>query len=145
MKSIGSLLISALAFAAGLVVLFLTFWFTYAIIWFAMLGVSAASELMFEKRLALCHVWRLVLSSLFIILLFIGNARTSREYLADYPTRNYRGIGVGMQAGVAGALVSLLAYPGASTRMISDLLFTGPRLVVYACQRAARAFDKRQH
>lgn len=143
MKTIGSFLMSALAFIAGLVVLFVTFWFTYAIIWFGMLGISAASELLFNKRLALSHIWRLVLSSIFIVLLFIGNARTSREYLADYPRRNYRGIGIGTQAGVAGALVSLLAYPGASTRMISDLLFTGPRLVAYACRKAVRSLNKR--
>ena len=146
MKTVlGSLLVSLLALIAGVVVLFLTFWFTYAIIWFGMLGVSAGSELLFNKRLVLTHIWRLVLSSIFIVLLFIGNARTDREYLADYPRRNYRGIGIGTQAGVAGALVSLLAYPGASTRMISDLLFTGPRLVVYACRRAAHAFDKQYH
>lgn len=145
MKTVlGSLLLSALALVAGLAVLFLTFWFTYAIIWFGMLGVSAASELLFNKRLVLTHIWRLVLGSIFIVLLFIGNARTDREYLADYPRRNYRGIGIGTQAGVAGALVSLLTYPGASTRMISDLLFTGPRLVVYACRRVVHAFDKLQ-
>jgi hypothetical protein len=146
MKTVlGLLLVSLLALIAGVVVLFLTFWFTYAIIWFGMLGVSAASELLFNTRLVLTHIWRLVLSSIFILLLFIGNARTDREYLADYPRRNYRGIDIGTQAGVAGALVSLLAYPGASTRMISDLLFTGPRLIVYACRRAAHAFEKQSH
>jgi hypothetical protein len=141
--AICSILLSAFAFAAGFLVLFLTFWFTYAILWFGMLGISAASELLFDKRLALTHVWRLILSSIFIVLLFIGNARTDREYLGDYPRRNYRGIGIGTQAGVAGALLSLLAYPGASTRMISDLLFSGPRLVVYACRTAVHPFSKR--
>jgi len=140
MKTVlGALLLSALALVAGLVVLFLTF----AIIWFGMLGISAASELMFNKRLIVSHIWRLVLSSIFIVLLFIGNARTDREYLADYPRRNYRGIGIGTQAGVAGALVSLLAYPGASTRMISDLLFTGPRLMAYAFRTTLHSFKKR--
>jgi len=144
MKTVlGSFFLSALALVAGMVVLFLTFWFTYAIIWFGMLGISATSELLFNRRLVLNHIWRLILSSVFIGLLFIGNARTDREYLADYPRRNYRGIGIGTQAGVAGALVSLLTYPGASTRMISDLLFTGPRLVVYACRLAAQAFNRR--
>lgn len=144
MKSVlGSWLVSLLALIAGVLVLFLTFWFTYAIIWFGMLGVSAAAELLFDKRLVLTHIWRLVLSTIFIGLLFLGNARTDREYLADYPRRNYRGIGIGTQAGVAGALVSLLTYPGASTRMISDLLFTGPRLVVYACRTAIHSFNKR--
>jgi len=140
---LGALLLSALALVAGLVVLFLTFWFTYAIIWFGMLGISAGSELLFNKRLVLTHIWRLILSSIFIVLLFIGNARTSREYLADYPRRNYRGIGIGMQTGAAGALVSLLAYPGASTRMISDLLFTGPRLIAYAFRTTLHSFKKR--
>src|SRR5438034_101991 len=32
----------------------------------------------------------------------------------------------------ANVFLALLAYPGASARMITDLLFTGPRLVVVA-------------
>jgi hypothetical protein len=134
-----SALLSILAFAAGLVVLFLTFWFTYAIIWFGMLGVSAASELLFNKRLALSHPWRLAVSSLFILLLFFGNARTNREYLSDYARRDYRGQGIGMQAGLLGALGSLLAYPQESSKMISDLLFTGPHLIACSWRTLTRA------
>jgi hypothetical protein len=134
-----SALLSILAFAAGLVVLFLTFWFTYAIIWFGMLGVSAAAELLFNKRLAISHPWRLALSSLFMVLLFFGNARTGREYLSEYAHRDYRGQGMGMQAGLLGALGTLLAYPQESSKMISDLLFTGPRLITYSWRMLDRA------
>jgi hypothetical protein len=139
--SIGSGLLSVVAFLAGLAVLFATFWFTYAVIWFGMLGVSAASELLFTKRLAISHPWRLALSSLFIALLFFGNARASREYLSDYSRRNYPGGGTGMQAGLLGSLVCLLAYPETSSKMISDLLFTGPRLVVYSRRMLARSIE----
>lgn len=135
-QAIGSALLALLAFATGLVVLFITFWFTYAIIWFGMLGISAASELVFNKRLALTHPWRLALSSIFIVLLFIGNARTSRQYLSDYSERNYPGPAIGA-TGLVGSLLCLLAFPETSTKMISDLLFTGPRLVAYSCRKAA--------
>jgi hypothetical protein len=143
--AIGSLLLSVLAFTAGLVVLFITFWFTYAIIWFGMLGISAASELLFDQRLALSHVWRLALSSIFIVLLFFGNARTSRDYLSDYARRDYHGQALGAMAGLSGALACLLAYPGTSAKMISDLLFTGPRLVIFASQLAAHPINRRIH
>jgi hypothetical protein len=132
-------LLSLLAFLTGLVILFLTFWFTYAVIWFGMLGISAASELLFDKRLALTHVWRLLLSSVFIVLLFVGNARTSREYLSNYPKRNYPGPALAA-SGLAGSLLCLLGYPQTSAKMICDLLYTGPRLVVYACRNAVGSF-----
>jgi hypothetical protein len=143
-QAICSALTSLLAFAAGLAVLFLTFWFTYAIIWFGMLGVSAASELLFDKRLALTHIWRLILSAVFIVLLFIGNARTSREYLSDYAERNYPGPALAA-TGLIGSLLCLLGYPETSAKMICDLLYTDPRLIVYACRTAVNSIKSLNH
>lgn len=53
------LLLAAGALIAGLVVLFFTFWFAYAIVWFGFQGVSAASSLLLSKPRQLSHNWRL--------------------------------------------------------------------------------------
>jgi len=124
--------VSLLALAGGLIVLALTFWFTYAIIFIGWTGVSALFDLLFSRLVRLTHEQRLFVSGIFLLLLFVGNARTSREYLGDYPRRNYNPL-----AHRAGPF-ALLAYPGTSAKMITDRLYTGPRLVT-----AARSFVRR--
>ena len=113
--------------------LFLTFWFTYAIIYIGCMGVSAFSELAFGERLRLTHEWRLAGSGLFLVLLFIQHFRTSPWYWGDYPKRDYVSAPtLQYHAGVAGGLAFMLAYPGASANMIADILLSGPRLVTGA-------------
>jgi len=110
---------------AGLVVLFLTFWFTYAIVWFGFQGVSAVSSLIFSKKLHLTHEWRLIISGTFIGLLFIQHLRTSPWHWGNYPQRDD-------YSPIAGHVLgpwALLRYPGASANMIADILLSGPRLV----------------
>jgi hypothetical protein len=138
-EAAGSFLFASFCFAGGAVVLVITFFFTYAIVWFGFnSGVSGFSELFFGQRLRLPHEGILAVSALFVGLLFWGNARISREYLGTLPRRNYPGPGLG-RIGLPGALVSLLAYPGASAKMTTDLLFTGPRLVMVALSNAKKA------
>lgn len=69
---------SVLALLSGVAVLFMTFWVTYAIIFYGAIEVSVAMVLAADFRI---HV----VSGIFIVLLFIGNATTCREYLADIP------------------------------------------------------------
>jgi len=115
---------------AGLVVLFLTFWFTYAIIWVGFQGVTALSDLTIGKRIRLTHEWRLAGSGIFILLLFLQHLRTSPWYWGDYPQRDYVAApGLQARAGALGALGFMLAYPGASANMIADILLSGPRLL----------------
>ena len=122
--------IGGLSLVSGVLVLFFTFWFVYAVIWFGSFGISAASELLVSKRVSLPHAWKLGLSAAFIGLLFIGNARTSREYLGAYPRSNYVSSPAAFGGGLA--LIWILKHSEASSRMISDLLFSGPRLVMGA-------------
>jgi hypothetical protein len=110
---------------AGLVVLFFTFWFTYAIVWFGFQGVSAISSLMFSKKLHLTHEWRLIISGIFILLLFIQHVRTSPWHWGNYPQRDDYSFIAGHVLGPW----ALLRYPGASANMIADILLSGPRLV----------------
>ena len=135
------LLTGVVGLFAGLVVLFVTFWFTYAVIWFGWYGVSAISELIANKRLHLSHGWRSTASGVFIVLLFIQHFRTSRWYWGEYPKDDYVAM-PGLQActGVTGALATMLAHHEASANMIADILLSGPRLVVGSFKLAAQGF-----
>ena len=128
-------------FVAGLVVVVLTFWLTYAIIWFGWYGISAASEIICNKRLpSTSHELRLLGSGIFIVLLFVQHFRTNPSHWGDYPERDYgSSTALRLQAGF-GALGMLLAYPGASANMITDILLTGPRLVTGSCGLARQGF-----
>jgi len=135
---------TGLLFAAGClllggIVLVFTFFFTYAVVWFALnMGVSGFAELILGTRLHLSQAGVVAVSLMFLALLFWSNRRISREYLNTYPRREYPGAGSGW-IGLPGALVSLLAYPGASTRMITDVLLTGPRLATIAWSNATKS------
>ena len=123
----------------GSIVLVITYFFTYAIVWFGFnFGVSSVSQLFFSRRLRLPHGGIVAASLAFIALLFWANQRISREYLSDYPRRNYPGSMAGM-TDLVGSLIVLLAYPGASARMIIDVLLTGPRLVMAAWDNAGKS------
>src|SRR5437867_2536353 len=131
-EAAANVFLASLALAASVVVLGITFFFSYAVVWFGFnLGVASFSRLLFNSSVHISHPMILLVCWVFVVLLFIGNARTSREYLDTLPKRNYVP-SASMPGGVFGALGTLLAYPGASARMITDLLFTGPRLVVVA-------------
>ena len=122
--------LSVLAFLAGCLVLFLTFWFTYAVILFGWRGVSSLSELSLGFKLPMTRNIALISSGGFIILLFVQHFRTSPWHWGEYPKQDYRSAGfIQMHAGVAGAFATFLAYPGASANMIADILLSGPRLV----------------
>lgn len=137
-----SLLTALLAAVAGVVTLFLTFWLTYAVIFIGTRGVSAVAELAFNQRLHLSHDGRLWISGGFLVLLFIGNATTSREETETYPHCDYRpSNGAPMLLGAAGSLVWMLAYPEASSKMISSLLLTGPRLLGGAWRAVGQALQ----
>jgi hypothetical protein len=117
----------------GLLVVVFTFWFTYAILWFGGLGVSAASDLVFGHKLGMGHVARLVCSGIFVVLLFVQYFRTNELYWGEYPDKDFKNApAIQLGAGSAGGLVSLLAYPGTSSKMITDIMLTGPRLVAGA-------------
>lgn len=126
-----SVFIALLALAGGLVALAITFFFTYAIVWFCVnFGASAVSQLVASKPLRITHGQILIVCSVFLGLLFIGNARTSREYLSNYTLSHASSPALVHAGGIGGALLSLLANPDASGKMISDILYTGPRMVV---------------
>jgi hypothetical protein len=116
---------AVLAFFGGLVVLFLTFWFTYAIVWFGFHGVAALGSLFANQKPHLTHQWRLVISGVFLILLFIQHLRTSPWHWGNYSRDDNYSFFEGHVLGPG----ALLRHPGASANMIADILLSGPRLV----------------
>ena len=131
----------------GIVIVFLTFWFTYAVIWFGWYGISAASELIFNKKLSdIPHVGRLIGSGIFVVLLFVQHFRTNPFYWGDYPRRDYTSpdavkwqVALDYYTGFG----SLLINSGASANMITDILMTGPRLVTSGSRMIRQGFRVR--
>jgi len=124
-------------FVASAMVLFITFWIVYGLIWF--IGFS------FRHWLAIPNAVMVVVSMIVVLLLFIGNARTDREYLSEFSITSgtvsdqivvfyLPGVGV-----VSNANPLSPDYLHNAVKMITDISFSGPRLAVAACRAAARA------
>ncbi len=135
-----------LALLAGALVLFLTFWLAYAVLFVSEWAVSALGELIWNRELHLTHVWRLALCGCFLVALFAEWLRRSPWDLGNYPTAN---VLPGTQAlvyhgGVAASFAVLLANPQAPSTMLAELLYTGPRLVVASWHLVRQAFRFRR-
>ncbi len=140
-NSVLSAAASLVAFLAGVMVLFFTFWFTYAIVRFGWQGVAAAWSLAFNHKPALSHGGRLIVSGVFVLLLMIQYFRTDPWHWGEYPDADYSRPAT---RGGAGGVFRLLAFPQASANMIADILLTGPRLTVGSVRMAVNAFRIRQ-
>lgn len=132
-----SVFMGVAAIALGVVAVFLTFWLAYAGMWMIGRTLSAVTELVVNKKLSWPHWLRLLGAGFFLVLLFARHLKTSpwdRGSFADAdatPACGFNGFG-GAFAMNGGALVSLallLRYPNASSRMILEILESGPRLL----------------
>jgi hypothetical protein len=137
-----NLLLALVSGMGGLAVLTITFLFTYAIVWFCVnFGASGLSQLVSNKPLHITHQQILIVCSIFLVLLFIGNARTSREDLSNYTLDHPAAPALFLSTGVTGSLLGLLANPDASGKMVADILYTGPRLIA----GSVKAFQRSTH
>jgi hypothetical protein len=128
-------LLAAIALlAVGAVALFVTFWVTYGVSWFVLRYFDLGSSV---------YTW---ISAIFLVLLFIGNARTDREYLNEISltTGTYSDKimtfympGVGIVSNI-NPLAPDTIHSGA--KMITTLLYTGPRAVMAALRMIRKAY-----
>ena len=133
------------AFVGGILILFFTFWFTYAVILFGAYGVSAAAELVINKKFHVSHEIRLLCSGVFVVLLFIQHFRTDPNHWGDYPERDYvNSPALQMQGGAFLGMGFMLANPGASANMVADILLVGPRLVTGGCGLVRKGFQMKK-
>lgn len=125
-----SCLLSPMALALGLVVMFLTFWLFYALVFIMALGVSSAVTLFTGRDAMLTHNWRLVASGLWLPWVIVGYWRNPLEDLAPMPRANYVNAGyLVYRGGAAASFAVMLAYPQATGLLLRDLFSTGPKLV----------------
>ena len=132
---------SVLAFAAGLFVLYLTFWAAYVVILIGQDGISAITDLCFNRKFHITHFWRLVFSGFFIVALFLEWLRrrnaerdNSEEVSSPLGSRSLALYSMG------GALAMVLANPQASSTLIAEILYAGPRLILGSISMARAAF-----
>jgi hypothetical protein len=126
--------------------LFLIFWLAYAVLFIGEYGISAIYELIWNRKFHLAHGWRMIVSALFVIFLFIEWMRRSPEDFGNYGTIHSPpgASALVFYDGAFGAFSMLLANPQASASMITEILYVGPRLVLGAgtLARAARGWQK---
>jgi hypothetical protein len=132
---------SALAFAVGLLVLFITYWLTYVVLVVGTDGVSAASVLATGKHLTISHGWRTIICLGFIALLFVGAARRRADEIPESPPQLYTGSLPKLR--MLSTEIALLTHPLASAGVISYWLLVGPRMIIGSFQLLLRAFRKR--
>lgn len=126
------LALGVLGLAIGSLVLYVTFYVAYGIIWFGYnYGVSAVSELLFSKPLRLAHGLILLTCWIFIALLFVENQWVHRSHFTS-PRRPSGFCAFIWYAGAAAAAASLLMNASASAHAITNILLLGPRLVTWS-------------
>lgn len=132
-EAVMGVLVALAALALGLSVMFVTFWLAYAVVWIAGEGASAIAQLCGGRRFRIPHDWRLACAGIFLVLLLVNHLRASQWDRGNYGDFGSQPAFIGAavyQAGVIGALVCLLWYPQASSRMIVEILETGPRCLI---------------
>jgi hypothetical protein len=129
-----SLFISFFTLVGGSIVLVVTFLLASLVVEAGVMGASGFSELFLDQKFHFPLWGAFIVSSLFLILLFVESFRMRRDYLECYRLQNR----VGPVAGLWGAMIALLANPDASGKIITDLLFVGPRLVTWSAMHLFR-------
>jgi hypothetical protein len=136
---------AVLGLLAGLFVLFLTFWLAYVAVFLGEYSVSALRQLFFNHTFHLRHTWRMAICGLFLAALFVEWIRRSPWELGNYGKVNASpgSQALVIQGGVLGACGMLLANPQASAAMITEIIYTGPRLVLGAGSLVREAYRSR--
>lgn len=122
-----SFLSGTLILSGGVIIVALSFGAAWAVVWLvSWLGVESIGSLSLNRPAGLPAGVQLVGAALVVGALFAGNARLARQYSRPPRRRLTRSE---IENSSPEELVHLLAYPGASSHPLSDVLFTGPRLV----------------
>src|SRR5688572_31058494 len=83
-EAVMGILVGLAALALGLVVMYITFWLAYAVVWIAGEGASSIAQLAGGGRFRIPHEWSLVCAGVFLPLLFLSHLRTSPWDRGDY-------------------------------------------------------------
>jgi hypothetical protein len=133
-NAVQDILLIIISLCGGVAVLFLTYLLIYAVI-----IVSLGYLLPVEDYAG-------YISAGILVLLFIGNQRTSREYLTEYSfstgTANDKIVSLYIPGAGIGSTVNPLAPDSMHSyvKVITDLLYTGPRIIICGMKKINRLF-----
>ncbi len=132
--------LAVIALMAGTALLFVTFWLTYAVIFLGADAVSAGSSLLGGPHLGVSHGWRMLLSLVFMVLLFIQTATSHAEPPPQTEPEHLPSIYTDLSWRTARlrAELNLIIHPFESAQRIGYCLGMGPRCLLYS----GRAFRK---
>ena len=125
--------LSAAALALlGAVVVYLTFWIVYGVIWFGFSWLGPS------------HQTILLASGLVVVLLFVGNASTDREYLEEleFETGDHVAVTVAVARFTGSGWALALTGPQMAhsfVKILVTILYTGPRMLTVAWRLWKRA------
>ena len=124
---------SPVALLGGILLLFLTFWFSYAVITLVFPVVEAIPQLVSGTRWKVGHAARLVVAGAFLGLLCYSYFRSDRWKRWDTGSLEDPPSALGQvlwRFGGASRAGLLLAHPELSARLIVELLYIGPQVLV---------------
>ena len=133
---------SLLALLAGIFALFLTFLLAYIVLCIGEDGVSAVTGLFFNRVFHLGHTWRVVICWLFLTALCVEWIHHSPWRLGEYEKNDAAPVTRALVP-FFGASSLFLLKPQASATLITEILYTGPRLVLGAKSLALEAYRSR--
>ena len=121
------------ALLGGLLVLFVTFWVVYGVLFVAV-----------NRWVPISHETRLLISAAYLVLLFLGYARSDSEYLSQLRVETVDGrpaYSIHLPGGWHVSNVNWLNPTNVQSlaKVISQLLFTGPRALGSAWRNAVKA------
>jgi len=122
------LLIAIIGILLGAIITFLTYWFTYAVVWFVAHGVTSVSQGFLGTRVRIPYIWRHIITGVFVTLLLIDTARRSASQLDELPKSRY--LPSFATGGLLMAFGQILAHPQASSTTIVSMLEAWPRLIL---------------
>jgi hypothetical protein len=127
---------AGLSLLSGIVVLVVTFFLTYFVVWLASSGFLSIYELFFETKLKLGSNYLFIISSVFIVMLFIQYLRMDSWSWGRYSKDEFD-IDPRLESDIRQLMpsVDILEHSGNAAKAIVDILVTGPRLLLGSVTR----------
>ena len=122
---------AGLSFFGGIIVLTITFWLTYFVVWLASSGFFSVYELFFGTKLKLGSIYILIISGIFIVMLFVQYLKMDAWSWGRYSQEEFD-VDPRLRSDVRELMpsVDILQHSGNAAKAIADVLVTGPRLLL---------------
>ena len=122
---------AGLSFFGGIIVLFITFWLTYFVVWLTSSGFFSVYELFFGAKLKLGSNYLLIISGFFVVMLFIQYLRMDSWSWGRYSREEFD-VDPRLRSDIRELIpsVDIIEHSGNAAKAIADVLVTGPRLLL---------------